>query len=109
LLLSRKKKSHLTFYKADLLILQPEGKLESFLKKIHENNLQLQLVSLEKFCNNLWKNLHRLYDLFQKILEVRTLSSCFSEAMIAMIPKPGNKNRINNKENYRQNISHEHW
>jgi hypothetical protein len=28
---------------------------------------------------------------------VRTLSSCFSEAMIAMIPKPGNKNRINNK------------
>jgi hypothetical protein len=28
---------------------------------------------------------------------VVTLLSCFSEAMIAMIPKPGNKNRINNK------------
>jgi hypothetical protein len=55
------------------------------------------LVSLEKFCSNLRKNLQRFYNLFQKIGKVRTISSCFSEATIAMIPKPGNKNRINNK------------
>jgi hypothetical protein len=28
--------------------------------------------------------------------------------MIGMIPKTGNKNRINNKDNYRQNILHEY-
>jgi hypothetical protein len=72
-----------------------EGNLESFKK--NENNLHLQLVLLEKFCNNLRKNLYQFYNLFQKIGEVRTLSSCFSEAMIAMIPKSGNKNRINNE------------
>jgi adenine-specific DNA methylase len=52
LLLGRKKKSHLSFYKADLLILQQEAKLECFLK-----NKSVKITSSSVFAGEILQQL----------------------------------------------------